>query len=46
LDARVTFTVEDADREKLLDALLTPAGLEYKIDGEQIRILPQRYSDK
>ena len=38
LDKRVSFSVENADREKLLDALLTPAGLEYRIDGEQIRV--------
>lgn len=43
LDQRVSFSVENADREKLLDALLTPAGLEYVISGEQIRILPKRY---
>jgi len=46
LDQRVSFAVENADQEKLLDALLTPAGLEYRIDGEQIRVVPQRYSDK
>ena len=46
LDTRVSFSVENADRDKLLDALLTPAGLEYKIDGEQIRVRPQRYGDK
>jgi hypothetical protein len=43
LDQRVSFSVENADREKLLDALLTPAGLEYTISGEQIRVLPRRY---
>jgi hypothetical protein len=43
LDERVSFSVENADREKLLDALLTPAGLEYSITGEQIRVLPRRY---
>lgn len=43
LDTRVSFSVENADREKLLDALLTPAGLEYQIDGNQIRVVPQRY---
>ncbi|MFO0790130.1 MAG: STN domain-containing protein [Pirellulales bacterium] len=43
LDTRVSFSVENADREKLLDALLTPAGLEYTIDGNQLRVLPQRY---
>lgn len=43
LDKRVSFSVENADREKLLDALLSPAGLEYQIDGNQIRVVPQRY---
>ena len=52
LDKRVSFSVENADQEKLLDALLTPAGLEYQIDGDQdarlaaaLRrsIIPQRY---
>jgi hypothetical protein len=43
LDQRVSFSVENADREKVLDALLTPAGLEYSMSGEQIRILPKRY---
>jgi hypothetical protein len=46
LDHRVSFSVENADREKLLDALLTPAGLEYHISGEQIRVLPRRYDTK
>ncbi len=45
LDQRVSFAVENVDREKLLDALLTPAGLEYQIEGEQIRVLPRRYGD-
>lgn len=43
LDQRVTFSVENVDREDLLDALLTPAGLEYQIHGERIRVLPSRY---
>ena len=43
LDTRVSFSVENADREKLLEALLMPAGLEYRMNGEQIRILPKRY---
>jgi hypothetical protein len=45
LDKRVSFSVENADQEKLLDALLTPAGLEYQIDGEQVRVLPRRYDN-
>jgi len=46
LDKRVSLSVENADQEKLLDALLTPAGLEYQLDGEQVRVLPRRYSDQ
>jgi hypothetical protein len=45
LETRVSFSVENADQEKLLEALLTPAGLEYQLDGEQVRVLPRRYSD-
>jgi type II secretory pathway component GspD/PulD (secretin) len=43
LDQRVTFSVENADQEKLLDALLTPAGLEYRIDGNEVHVMPKRY---
>ena len=43
LDQRVSFSVTNADQEKLLDALLAPAGLEYREEGDQIRIIPQRY---
>jgi hypothetical protein len=43
LDKRVSFSVENADQEKLLEALLTPAGLEYRLEGEQVRVLPRRY---
>ena len=43
LDQRVSFSVENADQDKLLDSLLTPAGLEFRDEGEQILILPQRY---
>ena len=42
----VSFSVENVDREHLLDALLGPAGLDYRIEGEQIRIIPRRYGDK
>ena len=42
LDKRVSFSVENADRDQLLEALLIPAGLEYQIDGEQVRIVPAR----
>jgi hypothetical protein len=43
LDKRVSFSVTNADQEKLLDALLTPAGLEFREEGEQILVAPQRY---
>jgi hypothetical protein len=46
LDQRVSFSVENADQDKLLDSLLTPAGLEFRVEGERILILPQRYGDK
>jgi hypothetical protein len=46
LDKRVSFSVENADREQLLEALLTPAGLDYQIEGEIIRIVPARYGSK
>jgi hypothetical protein len=46
LDQRVSFSVENADQDKLLEALLTPAGLEFRNEGEQILITPQRYGDK
>ncbi len=42
----VSFSVENVDQEHLLDALLGPAGLDYRIEGEQIRIIPRRYGDK
>lgn len=45
LDTRVSFSVENAAREKLLDTLLTPAGLKYRVDGNTIRVIPQRYSN-
>ena len=44
LDQRISFSVENADQEELLDALLTPAGLEYRIDGDTVRVIPARYS--
>jgi hypothetical protein len=42
LNQNVSFSVTDADREQLLAALLTPAGLEYRIEGEQIFVTPKR----
>ena len=46
LDNRVSFFVENADREHLLEALLSPAGLDYQIEGDVVRIIPQRYANK
>jgi hypothetical protein len=46
LDTRVSFSVENADREKLLDALLTPAGLEYRIEGTTVYVTPERYGSR
>ncbi len=46
LDKRVSFSVEGVDREHLLDAILSPAGLDYRLDGDQVRIIPRRYGDK
>ena len=45
LDKRVSFSVEQADQEELLDALLTPAGLEYRVDGDQVYVVPKRYGE-
>lgn len=46
LEKRVSFNVDQVDQEKLLEALLTPAGLEYTIDGNQVRVMPSRYGTK
>jgi hypothetical protein len=46
LDKRVSFSVENADQEHLLEALLRPAGLDYQLVGEQVRIVVGRYSEK
>lgn len=44
LDQRVSFSVTNADREKLLTALLSPAGLEFRIEGNDVYVFPQRYT--
>jgi hypothetical protein len=41
LDRRVSFAVEDADEDRLLDALLAPAGLKAARDGNSVRISPR-----
>jgi hypothetical protein len=40
-DARVSFSVEDSSEEELLDAMLRPAGLSYRREGELLRIVPR-----
>ena len=46
LDTRVSFSVANADQEQLLESLLKPAGLDYRSDGDRVRIIPLRYVDK
>ena len=41
MDERVSFEVKDADLDGLLKAVMQPAGLTYKRDGERITIGPQ-----
>jgi hypothetical protein len=40
LEQRVSFSVRDATREGLLRALLAPAGLDFRIDGDLLQIQP------
>jgi hypothetical protein len=46
LDKRVSFSVENADQEQLLKAILEPAGLDYQLDDERVRIIAGRYAEK
>ncbi len=46
LDKRVSFSVENADLGKLLEALLRPAGLDYRLDGDRVRIIALRYGEE
>jgi hypothetical protein len=46
LDTRISFSVANADQEHLLEALCRPAGLDYRIEGEQVRIFAGRYDEK
>jgi len=46
LETRVSFSVENADQEHLLEALLQPAGLDFRLDGERVRIIAGRYDEK
>jgi hypothetical protein len=43
LDKRVSFSVENAGQEHLLEALLRPAGLDFRLEGERVRIIAGRY---
>ncbi len=45
LDKRVSFSVENADQEHLLDALLKPAGLDYRLEEGRVRIIARRYNE-
>lgn len=46
LDTRVSFSVNKADQDQLLEALLEPAGLDYQADGDRVRIVAKRYQEK
>lgn len=46
LDTRVSFSVENVDQEHLLEALLRPAGLDYRLVDERVRIIAGRYEEK
>jgi hypothetical protein len=41
LDQRVSFSVQSADEDELLEALLSPAQLTFEHDGGQMRIIPK-----
>jgi hypothetical protein len=41
LDARVSFAVEDVEQDELLEALLRPAGLGFRREGQRVRIVPR-----
>jgi hypothetical protein len=38
VDARVSFSVENADQDQLLTAILEPAGLTYRVENNRVRI--------
>jgi hypothetical protein len=44
LDVHVTFAVENSDQDELLEAVLRPAGLGYRREGERLRIVPRESS--
>jgi hypothetical protein len=41
LEKRVSFSVANSDEDALLDALLRPAGLDYRREGEKLLIVPR-----
>ncbi|HEX2476289.1 MAG TPA: hypothetical protein VHK01_16175 [Lacipirellulaceae bacterium] len=41
LEKRVSFSVANRDEDALLDALLRPAGLDYRREGEKLLIVPR-----
>jgi hypothetical protein len=45
LDQRVSFSVQDATLDELLDALLKPAGLTFELDGQELTVTPRAAVD-
>ncbi len=41
LEERVSFAVENVDEDELLRAMLRPAGLDHKRDGNRVRVFPR-----
>jgi hypothetical protein len=41
IDTRVSFSVENGSEDELLNAVLSPAGLHYRRDGERLIIVPR-----
>ncbi len=41
LDARVSFAVENVEQDELLEAVLQPAGLSFRRNGERITVVPR-----
>jgi hypothetical protein len=42
LEARVSFAVENVEQDELLDAVLGPAGLTFRREGEVIEVVPRK----
>jgi hypothetical protein len=43
VDVRVSFAVENSSQDELLKAVLRPAELDYRREGERIRIVPREH---